>query len=381
MSKVRGEGMQTDKITPFQFLVLVIFFTIGSSILYIPSTLTTAVKQDAWLAAIIGNLLGLLVVWFFTTISLWFPKLTYTELNEKIFGKFIGKLISILFVLMAFLYASALIAQSSIFLITQMYPETPITFINLLMVLIVILAVRLGIQTIARSAEIFLFFFFLLFMILVVSISNQIQLANLEPFFQAHITSILNSSFKVTAVSSINAIVLFMIFPAFVSDIKKCRKNFYIGTLIGGAVIITITMLCIFVLGSNTTAHQVYPSYTLAKVINVGDFITRIEGLMALLWTLALFFKVTLYFYTGVLALSKLLNIKEYRVLTFPAGAIILVFSIIIFPNILYQYKFDEEIAIAITFVIGLIFPLLATIVFQLRKKKLKKDPDYAKSN
>lgn len=65
-----------------------------------------------------------------------------------------------------------------------MYPETPLTFINLLMVLIVILAVRLGIQTIARSAEIFLFFFFLLFMILVVSISPQIQLDNLEPFFR-----------------------------------------------------------------------------------------------------------------------------------------------------------------------------------------------------
>lgn len=373
--------MQTDKVTPFQFLVLVIFFTIGSSILYIPSTLTTEVKQDAWLAAIIGNLLGLLVVWFFTTISLWFPKLTYTEVNEKIFGKFLGKLISIFFVLMAILYASALIAQSSIFLITQMYPETPITFINLLMVLVVIMAVRLGIQTIARSAEIFLFIFLFLYIILVVSISPQIQIDNLEPFFQVHITSLLNSSYKLTAVSTINSIVLFMIFPAFVSDIKKCRKNFYIGTLIGGAVIVTITMLCIFVLGSNTTAHQVYPSYTLAKVINVGDFITRIEGLMATLWTLALFFKVTLYFYTGVLGLSKLLNIKEYRVLTFPVGSIVLVISIIIFPNILYQYKFDEENAIALTTFVGLLCPLVITVVFLLRKKKFKKDPDYAKSN
>ena len=44
-----------------------------------------------------------------------------------------------------------------------MYPKTPITFINLLMVLIVILAVRLGIQTIARSAEIFLFFFVIIY--------------------------------------------------------------------------------------------------------------------------------------------------------------------------------------------------------------------------
>ncbi|SFQ04070.1 spore germination protein KB [Psychrobacillus psychrotolerans] len=373
--------MQTDKVTPFQFLVLVIFFTVGSSILYIPSTLTIAVKQDAWIAALIGNLLGLVVIWFFTTISLWFPKLTYIEINEKIFGKFLGKSISILFVLMTLLYASALIAQSSIFLITQMYPETPITFINLLLVIIVVMAVRLGIQTIARSAEIFIFIFFFLFIVLAVSISPQIDVTNLEPFFQTKLSSILSSSFKLTAVSTVNSIALFMIFPAFVNEIKKCRKNFYLGSLIGGAVIVSITMLCIFVLGSNTTARQVYPSYTLAKVINVGDFITRIEALMATLWTLALFFKVTLYFYAGVFGLSKILNIKEYRVLTFPVAAIVLFLSIIIFPNILYQTIFDEKNAIVITTIVGLFCPLLATIVFLLRKKKFKKDPDYANSN
>lgn len=370
--------MQTDKVTPFQFLVLVIFFTIGSSILYIPSTLTVAVKQDAWIAAIIGSLLGLLIVWFFTTISLWFPKLTYTETNEKIFGKIIGKFISLLFVFMVILYASALIAQSSIFLITQMYPETPITFINLLMVIIVIMAVRLGIETIARSAEIFIFFYFFLFFILVLTISPQIDVENIEPLFQTKMSTLFNSSFKLTAVSTVNAIALFMIFPAFVNDIKKCRKNFYIGTLIGGAVIVTITMLCIFVLGSNTTARQVYPSYTLAKVINVGDFITRIEALMATLWILALYFKVTIYFYAGVLGLSKILGVKEYRFLTIPVGAIVLALSIILFPNILYQSTFNEDNAIVITTIVGLLCPLVATIVFLLRKKKLKKDPDYA---
>lgn len=373
--------MQTDKVTSFQLLVLVTFFTIGSSILYIPSTLTIEVQQDAWVAAIIGVLLGLLVVWFFTTISLWFPKLTYTEVIEKIFGKFLGKLISLLFVFMAILYASALIAQSSIFLNIQMYPKTPIAYISLLLVLIVILAVRLGIQTIARSAEIFVFPYFLLFIFLVVTISPQIEMGNIEPFFQTNISSLLNSSFKLTAVSTINSIVLFMIFPAFVNDLKKSRKSFYIGTLIGGAVIVTITMLCIFVLGPHTTLRQIYPSYTLAKVINIGDFITRIEAFMATLWTIALFFKVVLYFYAGLLGLSKILNIKEYRVLTFPVGSIVLGTSIILYPNILYQNTFNEKIAIALTIIVGLLCPLLATIVFLLRKKKLKKDPDYANSN
>src|SRR5690606_18510629 len=106
---------------------------------------------------------------------------------------------------MVILYASALIAQSSIFLITQMYPETPITFINLLMVIIVVMAVRLGIETIARSAEIFIFFYFFLFIILVLTISPQIDVENIEPLFQSKMSTLFNSSFKLTAVSTVNS--------------------------------------------------------------------------------------------------------------------------------------------------------------------------------
>ena len=88
--------MQNGKISSFQFLVLVIFFTVGTSILLIPAILTSQVKQDAWIAAIVGLLIGLLFIWLFTFIASWFPKLTYIQINEKIFGKIFGKMISII---------------------------------------------------------------------------------------------------------------------------------------------------------------------------------------------------------------------------------------------------------------------------------------------
>ena len=370
--------MQNGKISSCQFLVLVIFFTVGTSILLIPATLTSQVKQDAWIAAILGLVIGLVVIWLFTIIASWFPKLTYIQINEKIFGKILGKMISILVIFMAIIYTSVLITYSGAFLITQMYPKTPMVYLNVLMVLIVVMAVRLGLETIARTAEILIFVFFFLFIFLAVSISPQIDVENLEPFFQVKINTLFKSSLGLIATSSVNAIVLLLIFPAFVKEVEKARKYFFVGNIIGGVVVIVITLLCIFVLGSNTTARQVYPSYALAKVINIGDFLTRIESLMATLWIMGLFFKATIYFYVATFGLSQILNMKDYRPLTYPLGLIIVVLSVITFPNIVYLQTFASETIVSFSLVIGLFFPLLLVVVYMMRRKKLKKDPDHS---
>lgn len=368
--------MEKDKINPFQFLVLVIFFTIGTSILVVPSALATYTRQDAWIASVIGTVIGVFIIWLFTFIGLRFPNLTYVQLNEKVFGKWFGKIFSILFVILNILFTSSILAHSGTFLNTQMLPNTPNVVVNGLMAIILVMAIRLGLPTFARSAEILIFVFFFLFIILVSFIIPQIDLTNVEPFFQASTKSLFQSSLMLAVVSSVNSIALLMIFPAFVTQSKKAKKNFLLGNVIGGIVIIIITFLCILVLGSNTTVRQVYPSYALAKVINVGNFVNRIEGFMAALWILSLYFKMVVYFFAAVLGLAQILNLKDYRPLTYPLGLIVIALSTIIFPNIIYQENFDASTALSMSLVVGLFIPLLLLIVYAFRKKQLNKSTE-----
>ena len=86
------------KISIRQFTVLVMFYTIGTTILVIPSSLAADAEQNAWIAAIVGWLLGLFVVGLYILLSKQFPAMTLIEYTEKIFGKWLGKLISLLFV-------------------------------------------------------------------------------------------------------------------------------------------------------------------------------------------------------------------------------------------------------------------------------------------
>ncbi|MFJ7826471.1 endospore germination permease [Psychrobacillus sp. NPDC096623] len=366
--------MQNVKINSYQFLVLVIFFTVGTSILMVPSALAKVAKQDAWIAAILGTVIGLLVVWLFTKIGLWFPNLTFVQMNETLFGKWIGKAFSLLFLFMTLLYSAILLYYSGSFLTTHVMPNTPMAATNILMAIILVMAVRLGLETIARSAEILTGVFFLLFIILVVFLAPQIKFENIEPVFVADIKSIAESSLTIMIVSTVNAVSLLMIFPASINQPKSAKKSFFIGNLIGGLIIIIITFLCIFVLGADLITRQEYPTYSLAKMINIGNFVNRVEALMAALWIICLYYKMVLYFYASVLGLAQILNLKDYRPLTYPLGMIVIVLSLVVFPNVIEQHIFDDTISKYFSLMIGLLLPLLMVIVYTLRKKQFKKD-------
>ncbi|MEG0385226.1 MAG: endospore germination permease [Solibacillus sp.] len=366
--------MQYVKINSYQFLILVTFFTMGTSILIIPSFLAEGAKQAAWIVAILGTLIGLVVIWLFCLLAQWFPNLTFVQMTEKILGKWLGKAISLLFVIMSFLYAATLIYYSGVFLNIHLMPNTPMLALNILLIIVIIIGVRLGLETIARSAEIFILFFFVLFIFLVLFILPQVKLENIQPIFEVGPKAILKTTLPLIEVTSVNAVVILLIFPAFINNIKQAKKAFYLGYLIGGFVIITLTFLCIAVLGPNSTAAEFHPSYELAKRINVANFIQRIEVMMAGLWIIALYIKATIYFYAAVFGLAQILNMKEYKPLTIPLGVVVVVLSLVMYPSVVYQQHWNATIGIFYSYAIGIGIPLLLIMVNALRKTHLKKE-------
>ena len=366
--------MNDVKINPYQFFVLVTLFSIGSSILLVPSVLAQGANQDAWIAAIVGTLFGLFVVWLFCTIAQWFPDLTFIQINYKLFGKWIGTIFSLWFLLLCFIFTSNLLAHSGTFLNINQMPSTPVVALNLLIGFIVVMGVRLGLETIARSAEILVAVFFILFFILVVAIVPEINLQNVQPVYEAGTQKIVKTSLYFVVNATVNAVVLLMIFPGFINKHKQGKTAFLMGHLIGGLVIIILTFLSVAILGAEKTVREMYPGYELAKRINIGEFVQRIEAFMATLWIISLYFKATLYFYAGVLGLAQILNLKDYRPLTIPFGIICVALSLVVYPNVFYQQNWDRTTSISFSLSIGLFIPLLQIVTYAIRKNQFKKE-------
>lgn len=362
------EGNMNEKISSSQFLVLVALFTIGTSILILPSGLAAEAKQDGWIAAIIGIGMGLLMVWAYTSLGDMCPQMTIIEINKYVFGKWIGSCISILFVFFSLINVPPLLFYMGNFMITNMMPETPIVAFNIFFILVVIMGLRFGIETIARTGEIFFPWIVFLFIIQVLLIIPQIKMENIQPVLETGVKPLFRAALNLTATSHLSFIVLFMIYPSLVNNPQKAKKAFFIGTIIGGLVMIIISFLSIAVLGSDQTARHQYPSFTLAKKVSVGDIIERIEAVIATIWFFTIYFKMTLYFYGGVVGLAQLLKFKDYRPLLMPLGMIVTVFSLVVYPDTVYMSTWDVKTWIPFSLTFGFVLPLLLLVMAKLKR-------------
>ncbi|MGN7396702.1 GerAB/ArcD/ProY family transporter [Peribacillus frigoritolerans] len=360
--------MENPKISARQFEILVILFSIGTSVLIIPAPLAKEVKQDAWIVAVIGTGLGLLLVALYIAIGKMFPTMTLVEINEKILGKWLGKTISITFVFFAFLSASGVLFHMGNFLTTQMMPETPIEIFYILFVMILIMGTRLGLETIARAGEILFPFIVFLFVILVVSLLPQVKFENIQPVLETGVRPMIRALFFYASIVSLPTIVLLMVFPGYVNQPKQAQKTFFLGTLITGIFLIIIIALAILELGVDKATMQMYPSYALARLINAGDFFQRVEAIIAIMWFITVYFKITFYFYASVIGLAQILNLKDYRSLTLPLGLILIVLPLITRTNIVQSNTWDKEIWPLYVLTYGLVLPLLLLAVNAFRK-------------
>ncbi|MGE7997982.1 endospore germination permease, partial [Lysinibacillus sp. NPDC093190] len=360
--------MEKEIISSRQFMIITLLFSIGTAILIIPASVTSEAKQDAWIAAIIGVVISLPIVKLFVALGNRTPTLTFVEANEKILGRFFGKITTIGFIIISLLSAGELLYFIGIFMKTEIMPETPTMAFALMFSIIIIYAAFLGIEVFARSAEILCPIFILIFIFFVIFISPSIHIENIQPIMETPKKSLFFSIIRFISLFSFPLAVLLTIFPSAVNVQKSAQKGFYIGTIIGGIVLITIITLSILVLGPANTAARTFPSYSLAQRISIGNFLQRIEVIMAAMWIISIYIRTFMYFYAAVIGIRQLFKIKNHRPLIFPLGMIILGISQIVHPNIIHSDIYNRETWPIFSFVFMILLPLVLLLVAMIRK-------------
>jgi spore germination protein KB len=364
--------MEKEIISSRQFTIVTFLYSIGTAILIIPSSITGAAKQDAWVAASIGVVLSLLVIKLFLTLANQTPSLNFIEANEKILGRFFGKITAICFLILTFFSTGELLYFIGIFMKTEVMPETPTLAFALLFSIIIMYAAYLGIETFARSAEILFPLFIFIFIFFVVCITPQITFENIQPLLEATKTSMFYSIARFMSIFSFPLLVLLMLYPAGVNVQPSAQKGLYIGTILGGVVLITLIVLSILVLGPENTASRTFPSYALAQRISIGNFLQRIEIIMAFMWISSIYIRTFMYFYTTVVGLAQILKIKDHRPLILPMGIIIIGLSQIVHPDIVHSTNYNNEIWPIFSFIFTILLPILLLIVGVIRNRKSK---------
>lgn len=360
-------------------MILTFLYTIGTTVLVIPAGLAVTAKQDAWLGAIVGVLIGTVLIGLYMGLWMVYPGQSFVGICRTALGKWMGNVLGVIYMCYAFIGASTVLFYVGNFFKTQFIPHTPLWCTITLFAVVVVMGARLGLETIARASELMMPWFIALFVLLVITLVPAAHIANAQPVFEAGWKPIFSAGISFAGTAYMPVVFLFSVLPN-VQTPDKAKLGMYISALLGGVCVILVTLFCILILGPNITGRSLYPSYALVKKINIGNFLQRVEAILAGLWFITTYVKTTFYYYASVRSLAEILGLKSYRVLTLPCAMAVVIFSLVVYPDVVYMQYWDSIIFPPYIMIIGVIIPLLLWII-GLGKQTPQQEPSASAQN
>lgn len=357
---------EPERISTRQLAVLLLFVTIGDMLLVLPPHVAELVKQDAWIAHLLGVAAGLGIAWLLLKFALALGSEGLVERNRRTLGTWAGGAVSAVYMLYFLLNSSLMMRETSDFLTTVLFPETPLRAIHGLAALAFVVGIRYGLQSIARAGELFLPVFGILYAILLLLLLPQVQPGKLQPMLAADAVSMLEGIYISAIYPFCELCVFIMVIPLVVRR-KHMKRDYLLAVAVGGLSSFAVMLMSILVLGGVMTAHYLYPAYILAGKINVGHFIERLESLIAVNLILLTFMKTVLFGYGFAMVLAQMFRLDDYRPLAFPTGMLVFGLAYFMWPNVveyndgLFRYWGDLDV------LVGILLPLALLGLYKWR--------------
>lgn len=355
------------KINSTQAGLLMFSFLLGSAILMIPSSVTSLAQQDGWLSIILGTLLGIGIVYIYTTLGLMFPTQNIIQYSETILGKWIGKGVGLLYIWFPFHLGSLVLRNSTDYVRMVGYPDTPTVVISGIFLVVIAYAIRGGIETLGRVNEVTIPFRELTVLCVIIFSLKEFKWENITPILADGVQPVLNSSLLPATFPFGETILFAMILPN-ISNIDKIKKSYFISILAGGFLLTISVLLAILVLGPTITSRLNFPTHSVIRYINIADFITNLDAFGMLLWTSSNFIKIAICYYCAVIGIAQWFKLSDYKSIVNPVGVLMLIFSITLYKNHIEHATFAIKIWPFYSLPFELLLPLLMLIVSKIRR-------------
>lgn len=358
---------ENGKITDRQLILLIFISRIVIVLTYLPALYSPPANQDVWISVLLSIFIELLLAYPLYLLYKRFPDQSIIQYSQTIFG-IAGKLIGLLFVWFFIHIALVTLGQFEIFIVTTIMPETPHLFVIISMLIFCAYATSKGIEVLGRSSEIISVILMISIISIFMLLIKDMDFRELTPMFEKGISPIISGSFTI-ATRTVEVLGLAMILPK-LNDMKKAKRVLIVGYSLITLFFILVTIAVLAVFGADEAKSRAFPFFSATRFASIGDFFERIESIHMGAWISGTFIKVSFYYYLAVLGLSQIFNLKSYKSLIIPVGALIVPLCILIAPSIVELRKFTSYKVYtwyALFFIF--IIPIILLIVALIRKK------------
>lgn len=362
--------LEEGRITYKQLIFPIVLSRIILTITYLPTLTEPPANQDAWLTELLFFPLQLLLA--LPIYFLWkrFPNQTLIQYSQTIAGK-VGKLVGFLYIGYFLQTLVITLAQFGFFFTSTVMPETPILFFYLSLILISAYAAGKGLEVVGRLAEFFAPVVLISITMVFALLVKDMHLKGLTPVLENGVIPVLQGGFIFTS-RTIEVLWLAMLLP-YLNDRQKVKPIFYISFALMSLFFVMITLSVITVFDSGEKKALQFPFYQAIRLINVGDFLERVESIHIAIWVLGVFIRITFLYYLTVLGLSQLLNLRTYKSLILPIGTLIIPLSILMAPSLVELETFTTyKVFSGYSLLFLFLLPSLLLLTAMIRKKGVR---------
>lgn len=318
------------KLKSVSMFSFVIQGLVGITLLTLPRDVGEFAKNDSWLSIILVGIHVMLNASAFYWLALKYPGLNFSQLNEKLLGKILGKTFMLgmsIYLAITFGLSLRLFGDSiSIFLLEN----TPKLLIMLIMLGGCVYCITRDIRSISIIFDILLPFVLIIIVILILLSMTAAEPKNLLPVMHHGIVPVAKGAIHVLdPLASLGIIAYIM--PYF-EDPKSTKKWIFFGLGVALSIYFSLVVLCIMVFGAEEIKYLIYPVLSLSKSMQLtNQLFERAESLFMAAWVPITFSTLVVHYIASNLNLKALFNTNKNRLIIY--GQIPLFLIIALFPR------------------------------------------------
>ncbi|MEW6045998.1 MAG: endospore germination permease [Bacillota bacterium] len=362
------------RISSLQGGLVIVSVILPWAVLFVPFLSTEVAKQDAWLSAIPMTLFGLGISLLTLALGRRFPGKTLIGIIYTVLGKPIGFVVGASYVWW-FVTVGALTARGFAELInTMILPRTPMIVVLGSITLVTATAVRSGIEVMVRTMQVVTPAFLAFLGVLGILSLRDVNAQNLLPVLENGVRAPLQGAYVGAGFFGESIVGLMVVLP-FLNRREQAPQALIAPIWFLGLLGLTSSLWYISVLGPEVAGRLAFPAAEIARFISIAAFLERLEALAVAFWMLANFAKLGVGYYAAATALGELLDLPDFRPLTWPVGLLIAEFSVHLFSNQTEFFDFIRFSATPYMALFELLIPLLLWAAASGRRIGAAKEP------
>ena len=314
-----------ERISTHQFMTLGAAVLLGGTFLDIAAGVTVASGRDGWMTILPGFTVGIPYGLMVLSLLVQYPRKNLLQISEILFGKWIGKIIGFIYILITGYYGGLLLAILGD-MFRSIMPLTPLWVFYLGGLLLALYLVGSGIEVFARFSEVVFPVIVIALVLNVVLAIPKIEQGELMPILSEGIKPLFFGVLKVMPFAM--EYILFLagistFLPTSKQDLGQLKTGVWRAVLLVGILNTLVALIQILVFGPGETIRLVNGILVLGKVIEVSRTVAGIESLFLGVWLGALVLKISAYLFAVSWGIETVFNLKGLK-WNFIVGAIFL---------------------------------------------------------